>query len=119
MNKNKYTRFNKIVVKFLTDLHNILPEEKDIMVFQSQISVIEMIDPSKILKSFIEYAHPYKDQIIKKDEDFFLKSGNIQGEEDFMSESIHLKDLWKNKLSAKNKEVVWKYFQVMVILSEK
>jgi hypothetical protein len=110
-------RFNTITKNFLTDLHNILPEEKDIKVFKSQLSVLEMMDPSKIIKSFVEFVYPYKEHILKKNEDFFL--GNLEIEDDYLSESIHLKDLWKSKLSDENKEIVWKYFKIMVVLSDK
>ena len=93
--------------------------KEDIRVFKSQVSTIEYLDESKILKSFIQFGYPYKDQILKKDEEFFLKTGSVNVENDYMSESIHLRDLWKNKLSPKNKEVVWKYFQVMIVLADK
>ena len=53
MEKKQALRFNKIVDKFLNELHNILPNEKDIVIFQSQISVATMMDPTKILRSFI------------------------------------------------------------------
>jgi hypothetical protein len=36
-----------------------------------------------------------------------------------MSEAIHLTEMWKTKLSPENKIVVWKYFQVMILLAEK
>ena len=112
-------KFNKVVNNFLNDLSSILPKEKDILVFQSQISVMEMVDPSKMIKSFIKFAFPFKDKIVNKDEKFFLGEGNVPIEADYMSESIHLKKLWENKLSDENKEIVWKYFQVLTVLAEK
>ena len=51
--KTSILRFNKTVDTFLEQLIKILPEEKDIKIFQSQISVALMFDESKILKSFI------------------------------------------------------------------
>ena len=111
-------RFNKIVDKFLNELHTILPNEKDIVIFQSQVSVATMVEPTKILKSFIKYVYPHKEHILKKNEDFFL-GDELSIKQDYMSDAIHLTDLWKNKLSEQNKEVVWKYFQVMILLAEK
>ena len=112
------TKFNKIVDKFLNELHTILPDEKDIVIFQSQVGVAIMVDPTKLLKSFIKYAYPHKDHILKKNEDFFL-GDELSIKQDYMADAIHLTDLWKNKLSDQNKEVVWKYFQVMTLLAEK
>ena len=111
-------RFNKTINKFLEELQKILPGEKDIPIFQSQIDVTLMFDESKVLKSFIQFVSPYKQQIIDKDEKFFL-GDNVEIEKDYMSQAIHLTDLWKNKLSNENKLIVWKYFQVLVILADK
>jgi hypothetical protein len=72
-----------------------------------------------LLQSFIQFVYPYKKQIMEKDEQFFLKDGNVQVEEDDLSKAIHLRDLWQNKLRKENKDIVWKYFQVMVVLAEK
>jgi len=118
MDKNAALRFNKIVDKFLNELQTILPDEKNIIIFQSQISVAIMVDPNKILKSFIKYGYPHKNHILAKNEDFFL-GDKMNIKQDYLSEAIHLKELWKNKLSNENKEVVWKYFQVMTLLAEK
>ena len=56
--------------------------------------------------------------VLEKDEKFFL-GNNVEIEKDYMSQAIHLTDLWKNKLSDNNKIVVWKYFQVLTILADK
>ena len=52
-------KFNKIVEKFLSELHNILPEEKDIVIFKSQVSVVTMIDPNKLLRSINDIFHNF------------------------------------------------------------
>jgi len=118
MDKNEAARFNNIVDKFLNELHTILPDEKDIVIFQNQVGVATMVDPTKLLRSFIKYAYPHKDHILKKNEEFFL-GDELSVKNDYLAEAIHLTDLWKNKLSNENKEVVWKYFQVMVVLAGK
>ena len=118
MDKNEALRFNKIVEKFLNELHTILPDEKDIVIFQSQLGVATMVDPTKLIRSFVKYVYPHKEHILNKNETFFLGDG-LSVKNDYMAEAIHLTDLWKNKLSDENKEVVWKYFQVMVVLAGK
>jgi hypothetical protein len=40
-------------------------------------------------------------------------------EENQIERAIHLKKLWKENLTDENKEVVWKYFQVMIVLAER
>lgn len=112
-------KFNKIIIGFLEELMKILPEEKNIKVFKSQLSTVEFLDEKKIIKSFIQYGYPYKKQILEKDSSFFLKEGNVKIEGDYMSEALQLKRLWQTKLSDDNKEVVWKYFKVLVLICEK
>ena len=55
---------------------------------------------------------------MEKNEDFFL-GNNLSEKQDYMSEAIHLTEIWKSKLSPENKNIVWKYFQVMIVLAEK
>ena len=112
-------KFNKVIISFLDELLAILPEEKNIKVFKNQLSAVEYVSETKIIKSFIEYGYPYKTHILSKDESFFLKYGNVKVEGDYMSEALQLKRLWETKLSKENKEVVWKYFKVLILLAEK
>ena len=118
MSKSNSLRFNKIVDKFLTELQTILPNEKDIVIFQSQLALTAMINTNKILNSFINHVYPHKTHIMEKNEDFFL-GNNLSEKQDYMSEAIHLTEIWKSKLSPENKNIVWKYFQVMIVLAEK
>ena len=43
-------KFNKIIIGFLDELMKILPEEKNIKVFKSQLSTVEYLDEKKIIK---------------------------------------------------------------------
>ena len=59
--------------------------------------------------------------ILKEEESFFLSGG---GQEEIKDKSgIKLRDnirsLWVSEMSPQNKEVVWKYFKIFVLLSEK
>lgn len=118
MDKNITTKFNNIINKFLDELQVILPQEKDIAIFKSQVDVTNMISPNKVLQSFVKFVYPYKKEIMEKNESFFLGDG-LSLKKDYMSDAIHLTELWQTKLSNENKEVVWKYFQVMIIIAEK
>lgn len=111
--------FNKQISSFLENLQKILPNERDIKVFQAQLDTALMITPKIVLSSFIEHVYPHKAEILAKNEKFFLEEGNVDIEEDYLSHAIHLKSLWQNKLTKENKEVVWKYLQVLVVLAEK
>lgn len=112
-------RFHQQLEHFLVALKKILPEEKSISIFQVQLSTARMLSDKLVIESFKKYVCPHKKEIMEEDEHFFLKDGNVDVHEDYLSESIHMKELWKSKLSEENKKVVWKYFKVLVILAEK
>lgn len=75
-----------------------------------------------VIESFVQYVLPLRDQILSKNEDFFLNGG---GQEDIKKDDYSsklrdiIKNVWINKMSEVNKEVIWKYFTVFVKLSEK
>ena len=118
MSKILIKKFNKIVNEFADELSAILPNDKNIAIFKSHLSVVGMLDDTQIIKNFIEHVYPYKKNILDKDEEFFLET-EIKHDHDYLSDSLHIKQLWKDKLSDSNKEIVWKYFQVLIVLSEK
>jgi hypothetical protein len=119
MSKPAYiNQFNSVVVKFLEDLYTILPDEKDIYIFQNQIETLTMFNKSILIDNFIEKVYKYKKNILDKDENFFL-TNELDIEENDISKAIHLKSLWKNKLRNENKEIIWKYFKLLIVISDK
>jgi hypothetical protein len=112
-------RFNKQVDNFLVALKKIFPERKEFSIFEAQMEGARMINKRIVIDSFITYVYPFKGQIMNKDESFFLQEGNVGVKKDYMSHALNLKDLWLNSLRPENKEMVWKYFQVMILLAEK
>jgi hypothetical protein len=55
------------------------------------------------------------------DEDFFLNGG---GQDEVKENSglkfrDNIKTLWVNKMSDENKEIIWKYFKIFIVLCEK
>ena len=67
------------------------------------------------------YVYPFKTQILEKDANFFLSGG---GQDELKDSSglkfrDNIKKLWISKMSDENKEIVWKYFRVFVLLCEK
>lgn len=112
------SRFNKQVRNLLGDLKKIFPQRKEISIGEAQMETALMINERVVLDSFIKYVYPFKGQILKKEEQFFLKPGNV-GEDDYLSEALQLRDLWQNALRPENKEMLWKYFQVLILLAER
>jgi hypothetical protein len=110
-------RFNKQVDCLLNDLKTIFPEEKQLSVAQAQIESCKLLNQDILVEGFVQHVHQYKDQIMKKDEQFFLTEGNVK-EQDYLSQALELRNLWKTKLREENKNLLWKYLQVMVLIAD-
>lgn len=127
------TVFNNQVENFIRDLLKILPDNRDIKVFNEKFKLIKGSNPRLTIESFLMYIYPYQKYIMDKDERYFLSddldkelSGNTKlleesgaDSEYVLTKSLGLKELWTNELNQEQKEVIWKYFQVMIKLCER
>lgn len=109
--------FNRKMKEFINDLIYIYPSVDDFKVLRVAFMaacVIDIKSPSSIFHS--EVVQRYEDQVMAKDEDFFMKESY-----DHVTESIDvipkLKSIWQY-LSSENKESIWKYMHVLVVLSK-
>ncbi len=112
--------FIKQVEDFLEEISNLYPNIKTLQVFKVKYDMMKSMNSSKIIENFIKYIHPFKTQIMTEDELFFINGGgqdNIQG--DMLKLRNIIRDLWIDNMSDENKKVVWKYFKVFILLSEK
>jgi hypothetical protein len=88
------------------------------------------------MESFIYFVLPMREKIMQRSEDFFLgnefkqsitEKMNQMNKENIIQKSdneitmMHNKisKMWKNDMTDEDKDVVWKYFQVMIVLSER
>jgi len=112
------TRFHTQVDNFLEAMQKLFPDRKEIKVVESQMELAKMVNPTIVVDSFIKFVLPYKAKIMKEDEDFFLNE-DLGVENDYLSHAMHMKDIWKEKLRPENRSTIWKYFKVLILLSEK
>jgi hypothetical protein len=106
---------------FMNELCNIFPSDNELLLFREKYNLIKSANSKLILEYFIAYVYPYKTQILEKSENFFLDGG---GQDELKDSSglkfrDNIKKLWTSKMSDENKEIVWKYFRVFVLLCEK
>ena len=102
--KINYKRFNKLISSFLSDLKKALPEEKKLKVVSSQIETLILLTPKKIFKSCVDFVYPYKQQILSKDEKFFL-GDNVTIKDVHLAVAVELKTLWTTQLSPQKKKL--------------
>jgi hypothetical protein len=106
---------------FIQELCTIFPTNGEILIFNEKYLVIRKANSNLIIEYFIQYVFPHKKRILEQDETFFLEGG---GQEELKDTSKlkfrdNLKNLWMGNMSQENKDIVWKYFKIFVILCEK
>ena len=119
------TAFNTQLDRLLENLINYFPGNDNFKNFQTIFSLLKTTNPRKIMSLFKTYVtDKYKTQILDKNEEFFMKNkfeeekSNIKND-NYADDLIkQLKEHW-SMIDEKNKEIIWKYFQVLVVLSEK
>ena len=113
----KIKSFNEILETFLQQLSPIIGTTYHF--YFKKLVKANAIMP---IQQFIGEVLPYKQQIMNKDESYFLKiedeiGDKIQGNKKILSEILRLKDIFSG-LDEQSREEVWNYFQALVILSE-
>ena len=106
---------------FINELCTIFPKSNDILLFREKYILVKSANSKLVIEYFIQFIYPLKKKIMDQDESFFLDGG---GQEEIKDTSglkfrDNIKILWISEMSHENKEVIWKYFKIFVILCEK
>jgi hypothetical protein len=73
-NTNLVTIFNDHFVEFLTDVHNVFPNDTDILTAKNSLVAIRKANPKLIVRIWLKYvANPYQDKILAGDTEFFIE----------------------------------------------
>jgi hypothetical protein len=114
-------RFNTTVNEFVTQLCILCPNVKEFQTFKTGMSVLLLCDTTYIQQFFNKHiASKYRQQILNKDESFFLNENyDIEDEQGYWKSFIEtICGLWTG-LSSENKDTVWQYFRVLLVLNDK
>lgn len=118
--------FNNKLYEFINDLLNIY-DDSDLHTFKTSLKLLICVDTKKPLRLFHKHVQmPYKKQIVSMDETFFLEKDFTVDVEAVSIDSvdfnnglvIKLKEYWKD-MKSYNKEIVWKYLNILVLLCDK
>ena len=106
----------------------VFPEDRDFKVYKASIKILVKINPKKVLTIFANNTKLYKEQILEKNEDFFLKNDyseviNNTKKTDISDDEINdiikkIQGYWI-ELEKTNKEKIWDYMLLLVNLSDK
>ena len=115
------TAFNNIVFKFTDELIETFPEETDFKVYKRALTIIKSANAKKLSELFKNYSYIYREQILEKDETFFINANYNEIadlKEDYIVAIIYkLKKYWQ-QLSDDNKNKIWEYLITMIKLSD-
>jgi len=117
------TAFNNQIDNFLDDLMVVCPNEKEFGMLKNGISIVKKTNPRIILNQFSEIIIPYKEQLLLRNDSFFIVR-NFQDDfatvsSDYISKVTNkLKSLWESDLTDDDKGKIWDYFQSLISLAE-
>lgn len=122
-NKQVYIeRFNVTAQEFVTQLCTLFPDVVNFQRFRTGLSLLVACSPNQPQNIFDMYvAQKYKDKILAKDENFFMTTDYDINDDDGNQWSSFINvlcQLWRN-LDTNNKESIWKFFGVLIVLNDK
>lgn len=120
MESNYIIAFNNLLLKFNQEIIELFPEETDFKLYKTALNLIITTDKYKLSKLFKTYIIQYKQNILDKNEIFFLN--NEYKEITKKTEGIQLiidkiKKYW-SILSNNNKEQIWTYLHSLIKLND-
>jgi hypothetical protein len=121
-NLHFYDLFNEKSEELFRDLVASFPNIEQFRHWRSALNLMKNLDQKGPQRLFSNYmTGSLKEYILTKNEDFFLVEENISVTKDteyWNSFFSYLRNVWKT-LSTEDKEVIWKYFHILVVLSDK
>lgn len=117
-------KFNLTIINLADDLINLFPEKNYLQIFKNKFEILIKYNPRLSYKLFKSEVYIFKEQIINKNSDFFLKKNYNETLDNYdinsnwtLDKVLDIKNLWEN-LSEENKETIWLYFNVLIKISE-
>lgn len=102
--------FTDMMAQFLDELVKTFPEEKGLKKYQSTFDLMKKANPRKCVEVFMGSARQFQNQIMAKDEKFFL-----EGSVEFL-DALNIKKWWNDSISDGTKGAIWQYLQTLMIL---
>ena len=115
-------QFNDTLVELVDDLIRVFPQDGDFRMYKLAIQGAMIADRSVVHNVFRDrICLVYGDKIVARDEDFFVNNSYDDMKQEFsQAEKLiqKLKGCW-GMLDTEQRNVVWKYLRVLVMLDRK
>ena len=105
--------FNDMMDQFMVELKETFPEEKALGKYYTGFELLRKSNPRKCVTGFMEEISPFAQQVMAKDESFFLDTTSKLPD---VLDEIHIRDHWPNGLSQATKDAIWQYLQTLYML---
>ena len=111
------TKFNHNLSLLIVQLSKIYPDDNDLKVWSEKFEWSKRFNAKMVCEMFVEITSEYIDQIMQRDEKFFLMEIDYKNQVDdqeymyLINKIIHV---WSNSTSEKLKENIWRYFQTLL-----
>jgi hypothetical protein len=116
------SKFNEQILNFLQEMSALFPEDKKLSTFYYTVEMMKTMNPREIMNQFRDYVTPFRQQILARDESFFLQSdfSDKVVDTNSISEMLRVKHIWNSgRLTNKDKECIWNYFKVFIYLIDR
>lgn len=113
-------QFKSGLITFIDELINQFPEETDFVLLRIYLKNQYPIE--KVMNMFIMKILPLKEMVVQRNENFFLNHCHILDISTTNDEKKvnHFKKLWRaDRLDDDDKQIVWKWFDSFIFLTEK
>jgi hypothetical protein len=123
MSSNILSAFNDHFVDFVTDIHNVFPDDVDVLTAKNSLLTIRKVNPKMIVKIWNTFiVGKYKKEIEAGDLSFFINKdyaddvSSAQNSDKIMESINRLRNPVK-QMSVENQTKVMKYIQNLTKLS--
>lgn len=115
-------KFNQTFREFGDDIVKVFPDDNEFRMYNIAIQTAMMIHPEIVLDVFHEKVIvPFAEKILAKDDSFFLAHDyeDVKEKHEDATKIIDkVKSYW-GVMNATDREAVWKYFKVLILLGRK
>ena len=87
------------------------PDDPDFPLFETSLRLLKSTTPAFVIKQFYESSQGFEDQILTKNEHFFLDHSFSEFGEDMDFNILAKLKQYVQQMSAGSKEAVWSYVQ--------
>jgi hypothetical protein len=115
-------KFNVTFNEFIDDIIRIFPNDQDLKVYKAGIQTAIVLDNKYIITRFNDsIVDKYGKQLLERNDAFFLNhdyTDVISYNKEYNAVILKVKNAWSS-MNTENREIMWKYFKILILLSNK